>query len=92
MASPVQFNTIVSTKGQVILPKAIRDQLRWDSGTRLIVESHADGVLLKPETVFASSRAKDVFGSLPRRGGAKTVTEMNLQTGNDMKQRDARDR
>jgi len=42
-----RVTTIVSTKGQVILPKAIRDQRHWGAGTRLIVEETADGVLLK---------------------------------------------
>ena len=42
------LTTTISTKGQLILPKAIRDRLQWDAGTRLAVEHTADGVLLKP--------------------------------------------
>ncbi|WP_398473141.1 AbrB/MazE/SpoVT family DNA-binding domain-containing protein, partial [Tardiphaga sp.] len=39
MASrPANLTTLVSTKGQVILPKAIRDQRNWSPGTRLTVE------------------------------------------------------
>ena len=58
----VSLTTTVSTKGQVILPKAIRDQLRWDAGTRLTVVHTADGVLLKPLTTpFALTRPEDVF-------------------------------
>ena len=29
--------TTVSTKGQVVLPKAIREEHRWRSGTRLTI-------------------------------------------------------
>jgi AbrB family looped-hinge helix DNA binding protein len=81
MAVPGPFTTIVSTKGQVILPKPVRDQHRWDSGTRLIVESTGDAVVLKVASVFPPTRAQDVFGSLPRRGGPKTIAEM--KAGND---------
>ena len=31
-----KHTTILSTKGQFILPKAIRDQRHWAAGTRLI--------------------------------------------------------
>ncbi len=49
----IGFTTTLSTKGQVILPKAIRDQLQGDAGTRLTVEHTAKGVLLKsPTTAF----------------------------------------
>ena len=34
--------TTLSTKGQVILPKVIRDKKQWSAGTRLIVEKHAE--------------------------------------------------
>ncbi|PII38671.1 alpha/beta hydrolase [Sinorhizobium meliloti CCBAU 01290] len=37
------FETTVSTKGQVILPRVIRQRLEWDAGTRLIVEETPDG-------------------------------------------------
>jgi AbrB family looped-hinge helix DNA binding protein len=37
MAAP-QATTVVSTKGQVILPKAIRDKRHWQAGTRLEVQ------------------------------------------------------
>ena len=92
MAIPVQLTTVVSTKGQVILPKAIRDQHRWDSGTRLTVESTGDGVLLKAASAFAATLAKDVFGSLPRHGGPKTVAEMNVRPEDEEKHRHARNR
>lgn len=92
MAVPVQFTTVVSTKGQVILPKAVRDQHRWGPGTRLTVESTADGVLVKAASVFVPTRTQDVFASLPRRDGPKTVTEMHLRAANETKHRHDRDR
>ena len=41
-----RLTTTVSTKGQVVLPKAVRATLRWGAGTRLVVENTPDGVLL----------------------------------------------
>ena len=76
MAAAKRATTTVSTKGRVILPKAIREALRWKAGTRLAVESRGDAVLLKPVPVFAQTRPEDVFGSLSFDGPPKSVEEM----------------
>lgn len=76
MLTPEPLTTTLSTKGQVILPKAIRRALRWAAGTRLVVENTPDGVLLKPEPVFAETRPEDVFGSLAYDGPPKSPEEM----------------
>ncbi len=76
-SDPVPLTTTLSTKGRVTLPKPIRRALRWSAGTRLLVESTPDGVLLKPEPVSAETRPEDVFGSLTYAGPPKTVQEMN---------------
>ena len=68
--------TTVSTKGQVILPKAIRQTLRWEAGTRLVVESTPEGVLLKPAPLFPETRGQDVFGCLAHKGAPRTLAEM----------------
>ncbi len=49
--------TRVSTKGQVILPKAVRQRRHWGPGTRLLVEETPDGVLLKAAPIFAPTRS-----------------------------------
>jgi len=85
--------TTVSTKGQVILPKVIRDQLHWDAGTRLVVEHSGDGVLLKPvTTVFAPTRPEDVFGCLPVEGGPRSVEQMDAGIDAEARRRHARGR
>ena len=82
--------TRVSTKGQVILPKSIRDQIHWDAGTRLVVEQTADGVLLKPiRAVFAPTRPEDVFGSLVYKGAPKSVEAMDAGIIAEAKRRHA---
>ena len=87
------LTTTISTKGQVILPKAIRDQLQWDAGIRLIVERTANGVLLKPLTVaFVRTRPEDVFGCLPYQGKPKSIEEMGAGIAMEAKRRHARGR
>src|SRR3546814_12335504 len=70
-----RLTTVVSTKGQVILPKAIRDQRHWPAGTRLMVENTSDGVLLKPAPAFAPTTVEGVFGSLAHQGPALSIAE-----------------
>ena len=77
MSKVENLETTVSTKGQVILPKAIRQRREWDAGTRLTVEETPDGVLLKRAPVFATSEPKEVFGLLPVSGAPKSLEEMD---------------
>lgn len=92
MVSARQGDTIVSTKGQVILPKAVRDRRRWGPGTRLVVEEMADGVLLKAADAFPPARPEDIFGMLRYRGPAKTLAEMDEGIAKEIRRRHARGR
>jgi AbrB family looped-hinge helix DNA binding protein len=67
----------LSTKGQVILPKSIRQRRHWVAGTRLVVEDTVDGVLLKVAPSFEPTRSDEVFGSLKVSGPPKTLEEMD---------------
>jgi AbrB family looped-hinge helix DNA binding protein len=58
------LTTTVSTKGQVILPKALREKQRWKAGTKLVVEETKDGILLRAAPLFAPTKPEDVFGCL----------------------------
>jgi AbrB family looped-hinge helix DNA binding protein len=92
MSAKERLTTRVSTKGQVILPKAIREQRRWAAGTELVVEDTPDGVLLKSKPAFAPTRPEDVFGSLRYQGPAKSIAEMNAGIAAEAKRRHARHR
>ena len=43
--------TRLSSKGQVIIPKAVRDRHGWRPGLELDVEDQADAVVLRHEAV-----------------------------------------
>jgi AbrB family looped-hinge helix DNA binding protein len=91
MADTEKLTTVISTKGQVILPKAIRRHRRWDTGTRLLVEETPEGVLLKSAPVFSRTRPEDVFASLPHSGAPKTIEDMEAGIIAEAKRRHARD-
>lgn len=76
MPTSEKLTTIVSTKGQVVLPRSIRQSRHWEAGTRLVVEDTPEGVLLKSAPVFAETKLEDVFGMLKWSGEPKTLEEM----------------
>ena len=41
--------TVLSSRGQVVLPKAVRDRLGLEAGQRLAVEVSGRSIVLKPE-------------------------------------------
>lgn len=90
MGAHDRLTTVISTKGQVILPKAIRDQLQWGAGTRLTVENTPDGVLLKSTPVFAASSIDALFGSMRHDGPALSIDDMNAAIAQEAERR-ARD-
>ena len=71
------MRTTVSAKGQVVLPKAVRNHKQWPSGTRLLVEETADGVLLKRAPTFPASTIDEAFGYLAVDGPARSIEEMD---------------
>jgi AbrB family looped-hinge helix DNA binding protein len=70
--------TRLSTKGQIILPKSIRESRAWGPGTEFVVEEAGDGVLLRPARLFPQSTLEEVIGCLrPRR---KPPTDAQIRT------------
>ncbi|MHC4048668.1 AbrB/MazE/SpoVT family DNA-binding domain-containing protein [Bradyrhizobium sp. 25ACV] len=91
MAVTDKLTTIVSTKGQVILPNSIRRRREWKAGTRLTVEETSEGVLLKPAPAFAATRPEEVFGVLAYRDKPKTLEEMDESVLTEARRRHDRD-
>lgn len=60
--------TRVSDKGQVVIPKEIRDRFNFAEGTKLIVLATDDAVVLqKVETFVGSAQAREVVERVSRR-------------------------
>lgn len=87
MAEPP--TTIVSTKGQVILPKTVRESRGWTPGTRLQVTETAEGVLLRPAPQRPATSLEAVFGMLHRPGRALTIEEMDAAVAAEARRRNA---
>ncbi len=86
-----QLTTTVSTKGQVILPKSIRQARHWEAGTRLVVEDGPEGVMLKAAPHFPETRPEQVFGCLSYKGEAKSIADMEAGIMEEASRRHARD-
>ncbi len=70
-------STRLSSKGQVIIPKALRDAHHWQAGQELIAINTGDGILLKPKKPFQETKLEDVAGCLSYEGKAKTLDELD---------------
>ena len=77
MSKAAQQTTTLSTKGQVVVPKAIRQSRKWSPGTKLVVEETEAGVLLKAAPLFPATDIKSAFGCVNYSGPVKTIEEMN---------------
>jgi AbrB family looped-hinge helix DNA binding protein len=64
--------TKLSSKGQVIIPKHIRESHHWDTGLELQVIEFEGGILLKPKAPFEQTNINDVVGCLRYSGSRKT--------------------
>ncbi|WP_333834901.1 AbrB/MazE/SpoVT family DNA-binding domain-containing protein [Rubrimonas sp.] len=91
MAASDPLATTVSTKGQVILPKTVRERRRWSAGTRLVVEETPEGVLLRAAPAFPPTTAAGVFGMLRASGPAKSLEEMDAAVLGEAARRHGRD-
>ncbi len=92
MADNAKLTTILSTKGQIIVPKAIRKRRGWEAGVRLEVEETPTGVLLKSAPAFPATRPETVFGLLRQAGPSRTVEDMDAAVAADVRRRHDRDR
>lgn len=84
--------TRISSKGQVVLPKPLRDSHKWESGMKLVVEAVDGGILLRALQPFPETRLVDVFGCLRYKGKPKSVAEMNKAIRKEARKRRDRGR
>ncbi len=68
--------TKLSSKGQVVLPKSVREAHGWAPGTEFTVELTPDGVHLRAKTQFPSTQLGQVFGCVTDTGPARGLEQM----------------
>ena len=71
--------TKMSAKGQVVIPKHLRDQLDWKAGTELEIEESIDGIVLRAKRDPGRRISLEEFERLRPKydGPAISVEEMN---------------
>jgi AbrB family looped-hinge helix DNA binding protein len=82
--------TTLSTKGQIVVPKAIRDQKRWQAGTRLVLKDTPEGILITPEQAEKIYTVDDIIGILKYVGPPVTIEQMNEAVFEEAKRQDDR--
>lgn len=93
MGKDPKITTTVSTKGQVVLPAAVRKRHGWDAGTKLVVEETPQGVLLKANSPFGPpTRMEDVYGAANYKGPPVSLEEMDAAIEAELRRRHARGR
>jgi AbrB family looped-hinge helix DNA binding protein len=92
--------TKVSAKGQVVIPKDVRDRLNWAEGTRLDVVESAGSVTLvplksrlRPSMPFPRTTIEDIMAGPKWEGTPKSVEEISGLSIDDLRRIfDAQDR
>jgi AbrB family looped-hinge helix DNA binding protein len=54
----------ISDKGQITLPKLLRDRRGWSGGTEFVIEEQPEGVFLRPLVAKAPAEVDETFGRL----------------------------
>jgi AbrB family looped-hinge helix DNA binding protein len=66
----------LSSKGQVIIPKAIRDAHSLDSGVVLAFEDHSDHIVIRVVPAVPRTTVDDLIGILRWDGPPKSIEDM----------------
>jgi len=69
--------TTLSTKGQIVIPKGIRERHGWIPGSAIELEELDDGVVLRLNRRFPRTTIGNLLGCVTYAGPAKTLEEMD---------------
>ena len=78
--------TTLSTRGQIVIPKELREARNWLPGMSLEVEEWPQGLLIRPASLklFAASSVESVMGSTGYQGPAFTEDEIAQALDSDI--------
>ena len=80
--------TKLSSKGQVIIPKPLRNALHWKPGQQLeAIGVEGGGILLKPVHPFPPATLDQVAACLRYSGSTKTLADMEEAIQQGVKER-----
>jgi AbrB family looped-hinge helix DNA binding protein len=70
-------STKLSSKGQIVIPREVRESHRWREGMEFTIEEREGGILLRPKRRLHASRIEDLVGSLRHEGPPMTLEDMD---------------
>ena len=65
-------SSVLTTKGQIVIPKGLRDKYKLKPGTKVFFEETAEGIILKHIDAGFIRSAK---GMIPRKKGEEPLAE-----------------
>ena len=68
--------TTLSSKGQVVIPKSLRERRHWREGLELLIVETPEGLLLKPAHALVPTKLAEVAGILKAQVSPKTDEEI----------------
>ncbi|HEX7671047.1 MAG TPA: AbrB/MazE/SpoVT family DNA-binding domain-containing protein [Polyangiaceae bacterium] len=87
MSSGNSASTRLSAKGQVVIPKSVRDASGWRPGLELVVEVTEGGVVLRPRALTRARDAEDLLGCTGYTGRRRSLAEMRAAVVREAKTR-----
>jgi AbrB family looped-hinge helix DNA binding protein len=68
--------TVLSQKGQVVIPKRLRNERGWEPGLRLVVEQTSEGLTLRPLEATRADVSTSLLGILGYHGPRRSLVDM----------------
>ena len=79
--------TRLSTKGQLIIPKEIRERHGWIAGTELLVEDRGDLVVLRRAQDVPATTLEELAGCLGYKGPVRSLEDMQAAIARGARER-----
>ena len=77
----------LSTKGQIVIPKAMRLARKWSAGADIDVIDTPEGILLKAKSPPKRFSLDDLYGVANYKGPPKTLEDMEQGIDDAMRER-----
>ena len=71
------MRSTLSSKGQLVIPAAIRDRHGWGPGTRFIIEDQGDALLIRPAASLPRTTLDELASCAGYDGPARSIQEMD---------------
>ena len=79
--------TRLSTKGQLIIPKEVRERHGWTAGVELLVEDRGDSVVLRRADDLPETTLDDLVGCTGYKGPTRSLEEMEAAIARGARER-----